>query len=65
MIVLNDKTAEGAIRLDAELERIYEETRSSVCAYLLYLGVPADQAQEVYARSIPAPPQNHAAGHAK
>lgn len=47
MIVLNDKSTEGAISLDAELERIYEEMRGSVCAYLLYLGVPTEQAREV------------------
>jgi RNA polymerase sigma-70 factor (ECF subfamily) len=47
VIVLNDKSTEGAISLDAELERIYEEMRGSVCAYLLYLGVPVDQAQDV------------------
>jgi RNA polymerase sigma-70 factor (ECF subfamily) len=47
VIALNDKTVEGAVSLDAELERIYEETRGPVCSYLLYLGVPVDQAQEV------------------
>ncbi len=30
-----------------ELEQIYAETRGPVCAYLLYLGVPRAQAQEV------------------
>jgi RNA polymerase sigma-70 factor (ECF subfamily) len=33
--------------LDAEIEQLYDETRNPVCAYLLYLGVPAAQAQEV------------------
>ncbi len=35
------------ISLEADLERIYAETRGSVCAYLLYMGVPQAQAQEV------------------
>ena len=30
-----------------EIERLYEETRGAIRSYLLYLGVPAAQAQEV------------------
>ena len=36
-----------ALSLDAAVEQIYSETRSLVCAYLLYLGVPTAQAQDV------------------
>ncbi len=35
------------IGLEAELEQIYAETRGQVCAYLLYMGVPQAEAQEV------------------
>lgn len=49
MIVLNnvEQPPRGAISLNAEVERIYEETRGSICAYLQYLGVPVEQAKEV------------------
>jgi RNA polymerase sigma-70 factor (ECF subfamily) len=47
VIVITDKPAEGVISQDAELERVYEEMRGSVCAYLLYLGVPVEQAREL------------------
>ncbi|MGH9622813.1 MAG: RNA polymerase sigma factor [Bryobacteraceae bacterium] len=33
--------------LNYDVEQIYEETRRAVCAYVLYLGVPEAQAQEV------------------
>ncbi len=33
--------------LHEEVERVYAETRTAVCAYLLHLGVPSAQAQEV------------------
>jgi RNA polymerase sigma-70 factor (ECF subfamily) len=33
--------------VDDEVEQIYGETRKAICAYLLCLGVPASQAQEV------------------
>ena len=33
--------------IDAEVEQIYEETKSSIGSYLLYLGVNAAQAQEL------------------
>ncbi len=47
MIALNEQPAEGGFSLDAEVEQIYRETRGAVCAYLLYLGVSEDRAQEV------------------
>ena len=47
MIVLNEQPAGHARSLDAEVEQIYRETRGSICAYLLYLGVSNDRAQEV------------------
>ncbi len=47
MIALNDNSLRQLGGPNAGLEEIYVETRSSVCAYLLYLGVPADHAQEV------------------
>ena len=31
----------------SELEQVYAETRDTICSYLLYLGVPSSQAQEV------------------
>jgi RNA polymerase sigma-70 factor (ECF subfamily) len=46
VIALNESSLDETSGIHAELERIYAETRSSVCAYLLYLGVPSDQAQE-------------------
>jgi DNA-directed RNA polymerase specialized sigma24 family protein len=47
VIALNEQPAEGAFSVDAEVDRVYRETRGPVCAYLLYLGVPHDRAQEV------------------
>lgn len=42
-VVISERT----LSLDAEVEQIYRDSRGSVCAYLLYLGVSADRAQEV------------------
>ncbi len=36
-----------AVGLDQEVEQIYEDTKSSISAYLVYLGVPGPQVQEV------------------
>ncbi len=47
MIALNESPRHDTDSISAELERIYVETRSFLCAYLLYLGVPSSQAQEV------------------
>lgn len=47
MIALNEGSLRDTGEIHAEMERIYADSRSSVCAYLLYLGVPSDQAQEV------------------
>jgi RNA polymerase sigma-70 factor (ECF subfamily) len=47
VIALNEGSLYDTSGIHAEVERIYLETRSSVCAYLLYLGVPSNQAQEV------------------
>ena len=37
----------SAASLHDEIERVYRETRTAVCSYLLCLGVPSAQAQEV------------------
>jgi RNA polymerase sigma-70 factor (ECF subfamily) len=42
-----EQSVEDTISLEGGLEQIYAETRGSVCAYLLYMGVPQAQAQEV------------------
>jgi len=47
VIALKETPLDGTDSLHLELERIYVETRSSLCAYLLYLGAPAEQAQEI------------------
>jgi RNA polymerase sigma-70 factor (ECF subfamily) len=47
VIALHETALHDPGSLNAELERIYAETRHAVCAYLLYLGVPSEQAQEV------------------
>jgi RNA polymerase sigma-70 factor (ECF subfamily) len=47
VIALKEQPAERAFSLDAEVEQIYRETRGAVCAYLLYLGMSDDRAQEV------------------
>ncbi len=47
MIALNDTPAYHTDSIRAEVERIYADTRSSLCAYLLYLGAPAEQAQDI------------------
>jgi len=47
VIALNENLRQDTAGLNTELEQIYAETRASVCSYLLYIGVPSDQAQEV------------------
>jgi RNA polymerase sigma-70 factor (ECF subfamily) len=47
VIALNERPLNDAGSLHSELERIYVETRSSLCSYILYLGAPAEQAQEI------------------
>ncbi len=47
MIALKEQPAKDSVSIDAEVEQIYGETRGPVCAYLLYLGVSRDRAQEV------------------
>ena len=44
---LTDRSHAEALRFHEEVERVYGETREAICSYLLYLGVPASQAQEV------------------
>lgn len=44
---LTDLFHSGSGSLQEEIERVYRETRTVICAYLLYLGLPAAQAQEV------------------
>jgi len=47
VIALDEQPAERAFSLEAQVEQIYRESRAAVCAYLLYLGVSEDRAQEV------------------
>jgi RNA polymerase sigma-70 factor (ECF subfamily) len=47
VIALNERPLDDTGSLHSELERIYVETRSSLCSYILYLGAPAEQAQEI------------------
>ncbi len=35
------------MKLDAQIEILYQENRRAICAYLVYLGVSSDQAQEI------------------
>ena len=46
-LTLNESPLGSGSGPDAEVERLYGETRPAVCAYLLYLGVPESQTQEV------------------
>ena len=52
--VLTESRETRAASIEADVERVYQETRGAVCAYVLYLGVPSAQApevtQEVYLR---------------
>jgi RNA polymerase sigma-70 factor (ECF subfamily) len=45
--VLTDSTETNAARLSGDVEQIYCQTRSAICSYVLCLGVPEAQAQEV------------------
>lgn len=45
--VLTGPAGEKAARLEAEIEQIYHQTHSAICAYIRCLGVPQSQAQEV------------------
>ncbi len=45
--LLTDIPINRAMSLDQEVEQIYEETRNPICAYLLCLGVPTSEVQEV------------------
>ena len=47
MIALSEQSASRTFNAEEEVEEIYRETRGAVCAYLLYLGVSDDRAQEV------------------
>lgn len=44
---LSDLPEARAARLKYDVEQIYEQTRAAICSYLLCLGVPEAQAQEV------------------
>lgn len=46
-LILSESTEAKAARVTGEVEQIYEETRADICAYLVCLGVPNAQAQEV------------------
>ncbi len=45
--VLSDSPEQGATRLEYDVEQIYQQTRADICSYVLYLGIPEAQAQEV------------------
>ena len=45
--VLTDSRETKAARLHYELEQVYGQTRAAICSYVLCLGVPEAQAQEV------------------
>ncbi len=45
--VLTDSPDIKAVRLETEVEQIYLQTRAAICSYVLCLGVPGAQAQEV------------------
>ncbi len=45
--VLTESRETSASTIEADLEQAYRETRGAICSYLLCLGVPAAQAQEV------------------
>jgi RNA polymerase sigma-70 factor, ECF subfamily len=44
---LSDLPETRAARLEYDVEQIYEQTRAAICSYLLCLGVPEAQTQEV------------------
>ncbi len=46
-LVLTDSPGTKTARLQYELEQIYGQTRTAICSYVLCLGVPEAQAQEV------------------
>ena len=45
--VLTDSSGTKAARLEYDVEQIYRQTRAAICSYVLCLGVPEAQAQEV------------------
>ncbi len=45
--VLTESRQTGASTIEADLEQVYRDTRQAICSYLLYLGVPSAQGQEV------------------
>ncbi len=45
--LLTDSPEARAARLAYDVEQIYEQTRAAICSYVLCLGVPEAQAQEV------------------
>jgi RNA polymerase sigma-70 factor (ECF subfamily) len=47
VIGLNEQAEERGIGIDGEVDTIYRHMRAPICAYLLYLGVADDRAQEV------------------
>lgn len=44
---LTESRETAASTIEADLEQAYRETRVAICSYLIYLGVPMAQAQEV------------------
>lgn len=44
---LTDSSDKSSASIEADVEQAYRETRGAICSYLLCLGVPASQAQEV------------------
>jgi RNA polymerase sigma-70 factor (ECF subfamily) len=45
--ILSESPEAKAARVAGDVEQIYEKTRSDICSYLICLGVPDAQAQEV------------------
>ncbi len=45
--VLTEPRGTNSSTVEADVEQAYGDTRAAVCSYLLWLGVPAAQAQEV------------------
>jgi RNA polymerase sigma-70 factor (ECF subfamily) len=44
---LSDSPEKEAARLEYDVEQIYQQTRADICSYVLCLGVPEAQVQEV------------------
>lgn len=47
LAVLTESRETSSAKIEADVEQAYRETRGAICSYLVCLGVPAAQAQEV------------------